>query len=211
MLSTGLLMFDDFLNPQHRDGSPLDPNEVEGLIPPINTYEELNAAEALNILDAIAWVTHRRRRLSTGIVLTPKWGKELHKKMYGDVWQWAGTYRTSQKNIGLAMHAQIPIELKKMFDNASVQIENMALWALSPQDIAVQLSHKAVWIHPFPNGNGRWSRLLANAFLGSMNEPIFTWGRTFGDDGEKQRGAYIKALKFADRGKLEALLKFAQM
>ncbi len=204
-------MLDDFLNPQHKDASPLDPNEVEGLIPPINTYEELNAVEALNIADATAWVINRRRRLSTGTVLAPKWGKELHKKMYGDVWQWAGSYRTSQKNIGLAIHTEIPLELKMMFENAAVQIKNMVPWALSPQEIAVQLSHKAVWIHPFPNGNGRWSRLLADAFLGSMNEPIFTWGQTFGDDGEKQRDAYIKALKVADSGELKALLKFAQM
>jgi Fic-DOC domain mobile mystery protein B len=203
-MSDGIHNFNDSAS------TPLNPQETAGLIPPLSTQEELNEAEALNIAQAINWYANRKKKISTSEILTEKWVKLLHKKMYCDVWSWAGKFRHSEKNIGLANWTRIPIELKQALDNAREQHSHLEDWNLSHQMIAAQLSHKAVWIHPFPNGNGRWSRELANAYLRANNQPIFTWGAKSYVDPEDRRNAYVKALKNADNSAdLRALLSFA--
>lgn len=190
--------------------TPLNPQETAGLIPPLSTQEELNEAEALNIAQATNWYANRKKKISTSEILTEKWVKLLHKKMYCDVWSWAGTFRQSEKNIGLPDWTRIPVELKQALDNAREQHLHLKEWDLSHQKIAARLSHKAVWIHPFPNGNGRWSRELANAYLKANNQSIFTWGARSYADPEERRNAYVMALKKADNSTdVGALLDFA--
>ena len=204
-------MSDGIHKPNDSASTPLNPQETAGLIPPLSTQEELNEAEALNIAQATNWYANRKKKISTSEILTEKWVKLLHKKMYCDVWSWAGTFRQSEKNIGLADWTRIPVELKQALDNAREQHSHLKEWNLSHQMIAAQLSHKAVWIHPFPNGNGRWSRELANAYLRANNQPIFTWGAKSYADPEERRNAYVEALKHADSTTdVTQLLKFAQ-
>lgn len=204
-------MSDDFLRVTQPHSSPLDPQETRGLIPPISTQEELNDAEALNIAQATNWYINRKKKISTSEILTEKWVKLLHKKMYCDVWSWAGTFRQSEKNIGLADWTRIPVELRQSLDNAREQHAHLEEWNLTHQEIAAQLSHKAVWIHPFPNGNGRWSRELANAYLRANNQPAFTWGAKSYPDPDLRRKAYIKSIKHGDSTTdIKPLLIFAE-
>ena len=188
----------------------LDPQEITGLIPPLSTQEELNAAEAQNIADARYWIRNRKKRLSTSEVLTEKWARLLHKKMYCDVWEWAGDFRRTEKNIGLDDWTRIPVELKQAIDTAYEQHAHLLKWKLTHQHIAAQLSQKVVWVHPFPNGNGRWSRELANAYLLANEQPLFTWGINTYPNPEERRKAYVKALKHSDvTTDVNLFLKFA--
>ncbi len=203
-------MSDNFQIPQSESGSPLDPNEIDGLIPPLTTYEEINQAEALNVSLGTAWVMNRKKKIAINEILTEVWCRKLHKQMFSDVWSWAGTFRCSQKNIGLIGWTRIPIELKIALDNARVQTLNMDKWNLSYQDIAVQLAHKVVWVHPFPNGNGRWSRLLTDAYLFANHQAAFSWGNNTYSIQSERRKEYVDALKIADNGgSLDRLKRFA--
>lgn len=144
-------------------------------------------------------------------MLTEKWVRQLHKKMFADVWKWAGNFRRTEKNIGLPDWTRIPVELRQALDNAHEQHTHIDEWNLTHQQIAIQLSHEVVCIHPFPNGNGRWSRELANAYLIANKKPKFSWGIVAYPDPELRRRAYVKALKEADLGgDLRHLLKFAK-
>ena len=203
-------MSDGIHKPADNAATPLNPQETAGLIPPLSSQEELNEAEALNIAQAINWYANRKKKISTSEILTEKWVKLLHEKMYCDVWSWAGKFRQSEKNIGLVDWTRIPVELKQALDNAREQNIHLEHWNLSHQIISAQLAHKAVWIHPFPNGNGRWSRELANAYLRANNQPIFTWGVKSHPDPDARRRAYIKAVRDADASlDIQSLLQFA--
>lgn len=203
-------MSNDIHTPTDAASTPLNPEEIDGLIPPLSTQEELNGAEELNISAGVAWYTNRKKRLSTEEVLTEKWVRQLHKKMFADVWKWAGDFRRTEKNIGLPDWTRIPVELQQALDDAREQHAHIDEWKLTHQQIAIQLSHKVVWIHPFSNGNGRWSRELANAYLIANKQPKFTWGIVAYPDPELRRKAYVKALKEADETLIrDNLLKFA--
>ncbi len=204
-------MSNEIHKPTDPASTPLNPEEIAGLIPPLSTQEELNIAEALNLADAVNWYANRKKRLSTHDVLTEKWVRQLHKKMYSEMWEWAGEFRRTEKNIGLPDWTKIPVELKQALDNAREQHTHLESWKLTHQEIAIQLSHKVVWIHPFPNGNGRWSRELANAYLLANKQPIFTWGINTYPNPVNRRKAYVKALKEADSSTdLAKLLTFAK-
>ena len=83
------------------DATPLDPDERNGLLQSWITYrKDLNAAEEDNIVKGAAWARRSRRRKPTAS-LDPDFACQLHKRMFGDVWSWAGTYRTTGRNIGI--------------------------------------------------------------------------------------------------------------
>jgi Fic-DOC domain mobile mystery protein B len=187
--------------------TPLDPDEMEGLIPRyVTTQGELNQVEQQNILQAAQWVIgHKKNDL-----LTDSFLRELHRRMFGDVWKWAGKYRLTEKNIGVSASA-ISGEVKKLCDDTRYWIENKTF---SWDEIGARFHHRLVAIHPYPNGNGRHARLATDVLLRAHDQEAFTWGaRTAQDpldrDGEN-RGAYLKALKAADKGDLTLLLKFVR-
>ena len=126
--------------------------------------------------------------------------------MFGDVWKWAGTYRTSERNIGVAPY-QIPTKILQLFDDVKFWIENKTY---SNMEIAVRLHHKLVQIHPFPNGNGRVSRLMADLLLEKLEGTKLYWGDTNLANVSEIRSAYISALRKADAGDYSDLLKFTQ-
>ena len=126
--------------------------------------------------------------------------------MFRDVWRWAGIYRTSDKSIGVEWQLIQP-RLYEVFDQTRYWIENETF---SADETAVRFHHALVFIHPFPNGNGRWSRLMADILVVKLEQKRFTWGGRALRAADATRRAYIAALKAADNHDLAALLAFAR-
>ncbi len=182
--------------------TPLELEERNGLLQTWITYRsELNEAEQANIAAGTAWAYRGRRD-----ILTEDFIKRLHAKLLGDVWAWAGTFRVTERNIGIDP-AHIPIELRKVLDDARHWVENRTY---PPDEIAVRLHHRFVAIHPFPNGNGRTARLMADLLVVSLRRQPFTWGRVSLTDVSETRSRYIAALRAADGYDIAPLLEFAR-
>ena len=184
----------------------LDDQEKEGLlIPSITTREELDEFEQQNIEKAIQWTLIRK--ITKDQLMTEKFIKDLHKKMYGTVWKWAGQFRSSEKNIGTKSYL-IATELKILQDDVLFWINNKTF---PEQEIAIRFKHRLVSIHCFSNGNGRHSRLIADLIMGKVfGKTFFSWG---GNNLVKQtnvRTIYITALKQADSNNIQPLIDFAQ-
>ena len=184
--------------------TPIDPDEMEGLkIGHITTREELNRFEQDNINEALQWVENRRR----SDILTEKFIKTLHQKMFGKVWSWAGTFRLSGKNIGVD-RTQIPVDLQKLLQDVRYWIDNKTYLT---DEIAVRFHHKLVWIHLFANGNGRHARLMTDILLKDvLQQEPFTWNMKNINVEDKVRSLYISALKKADRNDYLPLLEFVR-
>jgi Fic-DOC domain mobile mystery protein B len=195
-------MSDDFLV-EHDDAStPLSVEELEGLIPSyITLRSELNEAEQASILEAEEWAFKRKRD-----VLTEKLLNDLHKRMFGRVWKWAGQHSHIGKNIGVDAY-RIPVELRQLLDDVRFWIKNDTY---QPDEIATRFHHKLVWIHIFPNGNGRHARLATDLLLTALGRPRFTWGRENLVDANETRQAYVDALRAADQHDYGPLLAFVR-
>ncbi len=184
--------------------TPLDPNERKGLLPTsVGTQAELNAFEQSNILEAERWALGKRHRncLSDGFV------RALHRRMFRRVWSWAGTYRTTNKNLGVDWPGVVS-EVRKTCEDASFWIERQTYgW----DELAVRFHHRLVSVHPFPNGNGRHARLMADVLLNTHRLEPFSWGSTdtLAVPGEV-RAAYISALRAADGRDFRPLLRFVR-
>lgn len=186
--------------------TPLSEEEQEGLkIPSITTREELDEFEQLNIEKAIQWTFGKK--LKAEQLFTEKFIKDLHKRMYGDVWKWAGMFRTSEKNIGIKSYL-IGIELKQLLDDTFFLVKNEMY---SPEEIAIRFKHRLVSIHCFANGNGRHSRLMADLIMEKLyNTKFFSWGSTNLVKATEARAEYIKAVKKADQQDILPLIAFAK-
>ena len=194
-------MSDLFDEPDH--ATPLEPGERLALIPEHITYRwELNAAEEANIIRAQDWALGRRHDL-----LTEKFIKELHRRMFDDVWKWAGKFRNTERNIGVP-HYEIAASLLDLLRDVKAWIENHSY---PPDEIAVRFHHRLVKIHPFPNGNGRHARLMADLLVESLGGGRFSWGGASLQDAGEMRRRYIDALKKADDHDISRLLTFARL
>jgi Fic-DOC domain mobile mystery protein B len=195
------------LNLEYTTGqTPLDEDEKSGLIiSSISTREELDEFEQLNIEKAIQW--YFRKKLTIEQLFSERFVKELHKKMFGEVWKWAGKFRTSEKNIGIKSYL-IPIELKMLLDDVKFWIQNEIY---EPEEIAIRCKHRLVSIHCFPNGNGRHSRLMADLIMQKIfHQHFFTWGNKRLAKVSEVRSNYIKALQSADLLNIKLLIEFAK-
>jgi Fic-DOC domain mobile mystery protein B len=184
--------------------TPLDPNEMNGLIPDyISTQGELNLLEQENILEAEAWARGKK----TKSALTDQFIRELHKRMFKNVWKWAGLYRRSGKNIGVPAE-RIPEELRKLCYDTEYWIKNKTYpW----DELGARFHHRLVWIHAFANGNGRHARLLTDILLMVHEQELFSWGAKRvpdGDDPKQVRLEYLTALKEADQKIFDKLFVF---
>jgi Fic-DOC domain mobile mystery protein B len=186
--------------------TPLDDDEKEGLlIPTIATRGELDEFEQLNIEEAIQWI--HGRKLKSESIFTEKFIRNLHVRMFGNVWRWAGSFRKTNKNLGIDKW-QIPVAVKDLCDNAIFWVENETF---SPDEIAIRFKHRIVSIHCFPNGNGRHSRLMADIIISNyFGLRPFSWGANDMLHPNSTRMEYIKALREADCGNFDPLLKFAR-
>jgi Fic-DOC domain mobile mystery protein B len=186
--------------------TPLDPDESEGLIPGhIVNRGELNEAEEANIARGYAWAL---RVVRTRAVLNDGFAYELHRRMFDDVWEWAGTTRRTNKNIGIDKF-EIRVAVRDLMADA-VMWHDGAVFPV--EETAVRLHHRLVAIHPFPNGNGRHARLMSDLFLLRERIRPLPWGRGRGsllETGEL-RSEYISALREADGGNLAPLLTFSR-
>ena len=183
----------------------LSDEEREGLLlKTITLHSELDEFEQLNIENAVAWSL--RKKLKKETVLTENFIKTLHKKMFGNVWKWAGEFRKSEKNIGVKW-IYISTELKMLFDDTLFWIENKTY---PNNEIAIRFKHKLVSIHCFANGNGRHSRLMADILIENVfKETVFSWNESNMTKPNETRKAYINAIRSADDGDIVLLLKFA--
>lgn len=182
--------------------TPLTSEEREQLIPAyITLRHELNEAEQINIGQALRWAAKRKRD-----VLDQNFLRQLHKRMFGDVWRWAGQYRTTARNIGVDAY-RITMDVRQTIDDARYWVENKTY---PPDEIAVRFSHRLVAIHPFPNGNGRFSRLVGDLLAQQLGQEFFTWGRANLVDAGETRARYIEALRAADNHDIKLLLLFAR-
>ncbi len=188
------------------DATPLEPAEREGLIPSwVTQRSELNEVEQDNILKGNAWAKGRRG-LNYKTILSIAFVRELHKRMFGEVWAWAGHFRTTERNIGIDAY-RIPQELSSALNDVDYWLEHNVY---EGDEIAIRLHHRLVAVHPFPNGNGRHARLMADLLIKMLGGDAFSWGggsiHTTGD----LRARYVSALKEADTHNIAPLLAFAR-
>jgi Fic-DOC domain mobile mystery protein B len=188
------------------DGAtPLDEDEREGLrFRHIETRGELDRMEQANIVEGLRWLNRQKNPdvLTEAFVLT------LHKRLFGEVWRWAGRFRSTEKNIGVAPH-QIAVQLRNLLDNTRYQT-NHAVHL--PLELALRFHHRLVQIHPFPNGNGRHARIMTDALLRfRLEQPPIRWeGRNAAQTLQAagaHRAAYIEALRAADARDFAPLLR----
>lgn len=197
-------MSDLFQEPD--DATPLDPAERDQLRQSWITHRrDLNEAERDNILKGAAWARGLRHH-DINRSLNERFAKSLHRRMFGDVWRWAGTYRRTARNIGIDAY-RIPIETALAFDDVSYWITHATF---PPDEIAVRLHHRLVAIHPFPNGNGRHARLIADLVAEKLGRAPLSWGGGSLTAVGELRARYIAALRAADNHDLAPLLAFAR-
>lgn len=184
--------------------TPLDPDEAAGLLVPwISNRGELNIVEQENIMEAERWLINHRQ----SEIVSVDFMRLLHRRMFDQVWKWAGEFRMTEKNIGIDPR-EISVQMRLLCDDARFQIEQRTYEA---DEISYRLHHRLVFIHPYPNGNGRFARLMTDVLLEQkLNRPRFTWGRTELQPEGPVRTEYISALRAADGGNLDPLRKFVR-
>jgi mobile mystery protein B len=205
MMNDGQSMSEQYSNlVDYPDGAtPLDPDELDGLkFKHVSTRGELDQLEQAGITEGLKWLDKQKNPdvLSEAFVL------ELHKRLFGSVWKWAGTFRRTEKNIGVDP-IQVAIKLRQLLDDAKYWVEH---GTYAPKELAARFHHKLVFIHPFPNGNGRHARIMADAVLTKLfNEPAIDWAGGYRLEAmNERRDQYIAALRAADGYDMSALLEF---
>lgn len=169
--------------PQIPGETPIDPSGLRDRT--ITTRGELNRAEALNVNKA--HVKYLAAAPTSRVApFDYAWLLRLHKEMYCDVWEWAGQPRQRDLNIGVPW----PQISQQVFDLTQA----LLCWGgMSPLEQASQLHYRAVWIHPFENGNGRWARLLANIWLRRHKAPLVVWPEAMSGQESPIRSDYLQA------------------
>ena len=184
------------------DATPLD--DISGLILPsdrVYTLKEIYVAEANNI--ALATLKYLSAPPSRKLApFTYDWLSKLHEEMFGDVWDWAGKFRQIELSIGIKAY-MVPTALKELANDISYWDANKTY---DIYETAARIHHRAVQVHPYQNGNGRWSRMLANIYLRQNGSMPVKWQEDMLSKENLQRDAYIKALKDADSGDYSSLI-----
>jgi Fic-DOC domain mobile mystery protein B len=187
-----------------KGATPLSQDELDGLIPShIWQQSELNRLEQFNISEAYKWAMGKNHK----DIVTPLFLKKIHQKMFCHVWRWAGHFRTTEKNIGVHPW-RIHIELKNLIDDFNTWKE---FKTYPPDEIAARFHHRLVYIHLFPNGNGRHARLFADIIMDKIFKmPHFSWGEKHLETPCEARKRYIAALRQADNHNYIPLLEFVR-
>lgn len=185
--------------------TPLDANELGGLKHEhITTQSELNELEQANIQSGLRWLAQQKTD-----VLTDAFAIQLHEKLLGEVWDWAGKFRTTGKSVDFVKPIQVPVELRMLMDNAKHWAKNNTY---EPIEAAVRFHHRLTQIHPFLNGNGRHARIMADEMLDRVyGAPKIDWAGGYDlQQMNERRAAYISALKAADQNDIGPLMKFVE-
>jgi Fic-DOC domain mobile mystery protein B len=188
--------------------TPLEEEELEGLIPDfVATRADLNQVEYENITAALPWARRQAEQLGPNGILDYGFLLAVHRRMFGDVWTWAGTLRQRVTNIGVDP-SQIALQTLQAFEDAR-HWHSASLF--ESDERAARIHHRLVTVHPFPNGNGRCTRLIADLYLMSIELEPFTWGPVSLDTEGSQRAAYIAALvKASTTSNFADLIRFAR-
>ena len=198
------------LNHKYSDeNTPIRPEEAQQLIPRISTMGELNEYEALNILRAREWAFHNRTMKSTDPLEDP-YVRELHHRMFDNVWKWAGTYRKHELNIGCDPR-EILQRIPQLLGNVRYWLEHKTFPA---DECLIRFHHQLVSkIYPFPNGNGRHARMITDVAAVKFGQTEFTWGagKDLVAEGDA-RTRYLAALRALDANEndVKLLLDFAR-
>ncbi len=186
--------------------TPIDEDEKAGLlIKSITTRGDLDEFEQLNIEKAIQWTLGKKWEAE--YILSEDFVRELHKKMFNDIWSWAGQYRKTNKNIGVDKHL-ISVSLRQLLDDSMFWLMHKTY---TDEEFAIQFKHRIVKIHCFPNGNGRHSRLIADIIISQIfGKQFFTWYSSSLYKKGEARTEYLKAIKSADNGDILPLINFAR-
>jgi Fic-DOC domain mobile mystery protein B len=193
-------------DPHAPGATPLTAEQLKGLRNPfITTHSELNRAEQANIVRARVWA-RTARSIAMPKMLSRDFLEELHRRMYRDVWTWAGRQRDVDTNIGVDF-PKIGVELRILFDDARYWFDH---GTYPPIEFAVRMHHRLAFIHPFSNGNGRLARFYADLILTRhFKMDRLTWGGGPLGNEDPQRQQYIEALRAADRHDYISLIEFA--
>ena len=110
------------------------------------------------------------------------------------------------KNLGVDRAVILP-RLYEAFERTAYWVEHETF---APDEIGARFHHALVKVHPFPNGNDRWSRLMADVLVVGLGRPRFTWGRSSLRLADEARRAYIAALRAADDHDFRPRVEFAR-
>lgn len=184
------------------DATPF--GDVSGLKLPndkLYTLTEIYEKEAQNIANAtIKYLSAPPSKKEAPFSYS--WMMDLHNEMFGDVWDWAGKLRKIELSIGIKAYL-VPMELKKLCDDIAYWDKNKTFDIF---ETATRIHHRAVQIHPFANGNGRWSRMLANIYLRQNGKMPVRWQEDLLAKENPKRSEYIEALKKADNSEYKDLI-----
>lgn len=196
-------MINDSLPP---GATPLSQDDVEGLIPKgVTTRGQLDQFESRNIQQALTWALRGTRKPEN--ILTLDFCLALHRRMFDKSWKWAGRQRQREVNIGNTPPEMVAIGLRNLCDDAKAWLE---FDSYPQEELCIRFHHRMVWIHPFPNGNGRHSRIMADILTKALGLPRFTWGSGDLTQQSKSRSEYLAGLRTADIGNYAPLLAFAR-
>ncbi|MDQ3544670.1 MAG: mobile mystery protein B, partial [Actinomycetota bacterium] len=185
--------------------TPLEAEDFAQLIPTdVATRSDLNAVERDNILAARLWAFTGHPFKSVADLLHETALDDIHRRMFGDVWRWAGMRRTRATNIGVDPILIVPA-LRDALDDAKYWHEHATF---EPIEHAVRLHHRLVLVHPYVNGNGRHARFVADVYLRIIGEPLLPWRRGESEESET-RTDYIAALREADTDNYAPLIAYA--
>ena len=185
--------------------TPLSPDDLSGLnLPHVQTRAQLNEIEAANILQGQNWVSSLKV-LTLDDIFSRDFVIALHENLFGDIWQWAGTFRLRELNIGVEPK-NIPIDLHNFLEDAKCWLE---FKHFSDLELSARIQHKLVQIHPFVNGNGRHARIftdIVRVFL--LNKKPLRWAKAKLEDMTTERAAYIAGLRKADGGDFSEMVDY---
>jgi Fic-DOC domain mobile mystery protein B len=195
------------IGPEPAGATPINDEDLAGLIPThVATRADLNQVEYENIARALPWASQHARTTQPADLLKTTFLFALHKRMFSDVWRWAGTQRRRETNLGVDP-GLIGERLATFFADARYWHDNEVF---DPDELAIRVHYQLVSIHPFPNGNGRCTRLVADLYRISIQLPPFSWGATRLDSPGTARDSYIAALIAAPADNFVSLIQFAK-
>ena len=192
------------VNDEPDGATELEAEEREGLkFRHVTTRGQLDHLEQANIQDGLKWLSKRR----SGEILDERFVRELHKRMFGQVWTWAGSFRSTEKNIGIDPR-QISVQLRMLLDDVKYWVEHETY---PPLEACLRFHHRLVYIHLFANGNGRHARIMTDVLMAKVfkGKPIDWAGGYDLQSMNERRTEYIQVLRQADRGDYSALLRFS--
>ena len=183
----------DFLS-KDRDGqTPLPPDLQKGLkIKTIQTVAELDEYEEDNIAKGLSWLARQN-----GDPCKYDFWLKLHKKLFEDVWNWAGKIRTHElANPDFKLPHDIWPQIYQLEKDLDAWITHQTF---AVRELTTRFHERIETIHPFANGNGRFGRIVTEKIANHLRGEIPTWGRNLQNDPNKRRFVYIEALNRARR------------